>query len=56
MRGAVSDLREGDNGGDRLRAEQGNSCGFGGGRIGTKDGKNRERRQNRPRAAPDFFW
>ena len=43
VRGAVADLREGSAGGGRRRTEQGKSCRFGGGRIGTKDGKNGER-------------
>jgi len=41
------DLRWGVDGGNRLRTEQGNSCRFGGGRIGTKEGKNGERIKSR---------
>jgi hypothetical protein len=49
VRGALADLREGGDGGDQLRTEQGDSCRFGGGRIGTKDGKNGERIKSRVR-------
>ena len=47
MRGALADLREGGDGGDQMRTEHANSCWFGGGRIGTKDGKNGERIKSR---------
>jgi hypothetical protein len=47
VRGALADLREGGDGGGQMRTEHGNSCWFGGGRIGAKDGKNGERIKSR---------